>query len=37
VRFFLLGGCMVGLVLLVFALWRFPSSEYIFLPDKAHP
>jgi len=28
-----------GLVLLVafFALWRFPSNEYIFLPDPAHP
>ena len=29
----------VGLVLFVvfFALWRFPSKEYIFLPDRAHP
>src|SRR5262249_8971835 len=29
----------VGLVLFLvfFALWRFPSNEYIFLPDKAHP
>jgi PDZ domain-containing protein len=28
-----------GLVLFVafFALWRFPSNEYIFLPDRAHP
>src|SRR4051812_5202252 len=29
----------VGLVLFVafFALWRFPSNEYLFLPDRAHP
>jgi Lon-like protease len=40
VRFFTPGRLVaVGLVLLVafVALWRFPSSEYIFLPDRAHP
>jgi PDZ domain-containing protein len=29
----------VGIVLLVafFALWRYPSDQYVFLPDPAHP
>jgi PDZ domain-containing protein len=27
----------MGLLVVVLALWIFPSDEYIFLPDKAHP
>jgi Lon-like protease len=40
VRFFTPGRLIaVGVVLLVvfLALWRYPSSQYVFLPDPAHP
>ena len=33
----LLSGGAILLALVVFALWRFPSSDFLFLPDAAQP
>ena len=33
----LLTGGALALALVAFALWRFPSSDFLFLPNRAQP